>query len=70
MLYAVILAGGAGTRFWPLSTKSHPKQFLSIDHGGLSLLRLTFDRIRDTVPPSRIFVVTAAAQRDKTAKVD
>lgn len=68
MLYAVILAGGAGTRFWPLSTKAHPKQFLSVDHDGLSLLRLTFDRIRDTVPPSRIFVVTAAAQRDKTAK--
>jgi mannose-1-phosphate guanylyltransferase len=68
MLYALIMAGGAGTRFWPASTRSRPKQFLSIDHGGKSLLRLTFERIKDTVPPQRVYVVTAAAQRDMTAK--
>jgi mannose-1-phosphate guanylyltransferase len=68
MLYALILAGGAGTRFWPVSTKSRPKQFLSLDHDGKSLLKLTFERIKDTVPPQRIYVVTSAAQRDMTAK--
>ena len=68
MLYAIIMAGGSGTRFWPLSRKSRPKQFLSLDHGGKSLLRLTFERIKDTVPPQRIYVVTASAQRDMTAK--
>lgn len=68
MLYAIILAGGSGTRFWPFSTKIRPKQFISLDHGGESLLRLTFERIKDTVPPSRVYVVTSAAQRDMTAK--
>ncbi len=68
MLYAVIMAGGTGTRFWPLSTKSRPKQFISLDHGGKSLLRLTFERIKDTVAPQRIYVVTSAMQRDMTTK--
>jgi mannose-1-phosphate guanylyltransferase len=68
MLYALIMAGGAGTRFWPLSRKSRPKQFISLDHGGKSLLQLAFDRIKDTIPPQRIHVVTTAAQRDMTAK--
>lgn len=68
MFYAVILAGGAGTRFWPASRKAHPKQFLSLDHGGRSLLRLSFERIKDTVPPQRTYVVTAPTYRDATSR--
>jgi len=71
MLYALIMAGGAGTRFWPLSRKSHPKQFLSLDDGGSgkkSLLKLTFDRIKNAIPPQRIYVVTSTAHRDMTAR--
>ena len=42
---AVILAGGSGTRFWPMSRRSKPKQFLSVDSSGRSLLTVTADRI-------------------------
>ena len=58
--YAVILSGGSGERFWPLSTSDCPKQFLSV-FGGRSLIRQSVDRIKALVPPSRILVVTAAA---------
>lgn len=54
---ALILAGGAGTRLWPLSTDREPKQFLRI-FGGASLLQLTFERLRRMTEPSRIFVST------------
>lgn len=58
-LYAVIMAGGAGTRFWPLSRRRHPKQLLDLV-GGASLIRQTVDRIRPRVPPERTIVVTGA----------
>ncbi len=57
MNYAIIMAGGSGTRFWPLSRKALPKQFLSL-FGGSSLLRQTYERIRPLFPDERIFVVT------------
>ncbi len=57
MNYAIIMAGGSGTRFWPLSRKALPKQFLSL-FGGTSLLRQTYERIRPLFPDERIFVVT------------
>lgn len=57
MNYAIIMAGGTGTRFWPLSRKALPKQFLSLI-GGSSLLRQTYERIRPLFPAERIFVVT------------
>ena len=57
MNYAVIMAGGSGTRFWPLSRKALPKQFLSLFNGS-SLLRQTYERIRPLFPDERIFVVT------------
>ena len=41
----VILAGGSGERFWPLSRKSKPKQFLSLDDSGLSLIQATVRRL-------------------------
>lgn len=59
--YAVIMAGGGGTRLWPLSRRSHPKQMLRLD-GKRSLFRIAVDRLADTFPPERILVVTVAEQ--------
>ena len=58
-LYAIILAGGSGTRFWPVSRAHFPKQFLVLQ-GTQSLLQATASRIAPLIPPSRIYVVTAA----------
>ena len=60
-LHAVILAGGSGTRFWPLSTEGRPKHLLRL-LGKRTLLEETAARLRGLVPPSRILVVTAKAQ--------
>jgi mannose-1-phosphate guanylyltransferase len=58
---AVIMAGGAGQRFWPLSTAERPKQFLDIERCGRSLLQATFDRLRPlTDGPEQVFVITGA----------
>ncbi len=56
--YVVIMAGGIGSRFWPLSKTSHPKQFLDILGTGKSLITQTFERFNKLVPAERIFVVT------------
>lgn len=61
-LYAVILAGGRGTRFWPRSRKAHPKQVLSIV-GDETLLQQTVARIAKLIPPERIYVVTSESLR-------
>ena len=55
---AVILAGGSGERFWPLSTAKKPKQFLRV-FGGESLIRQSVHRLGDDVPPENVFVVVA-----------
>src|SRR5512145_279959 len=60
MEYGVIMAGGAGTRLWPLSRGDRPKQLLPAVRGR-SLLQLSFDRLRGILPPERIFVCTGAA---------
>lgn len=54
--YAIIMAGGSGERFWPLSTPDRPKQFLRLV-GDKSLLRRTVDRIEPLIPIDRQFVV-------------
>jgi mannose-1-phosphate guanylyltransferase len=59
-LVVVIMAGGAGTRFWPLSTEERPKQFLDL-FGDRTLLQKSFDRVSTLVPPERILVLTNAA---------
>lgn len=55
---AVILAGGSGERFWPLSTPERPKQFLNV-FGGESLLRQAVARLKGLVAPENVFIVTA-----------
>lgn len=66
MRYVVIMAGGAGTRLWPLSRQGTPKQLLPLV-AGRSLLRLSFERALAVVPAERILVVTGAAYADEVA---
>lgn len=54
--YAILLAGGYGTRFWPASRRARPKQFLALT-GKDSLLQQTYRRLSRLFPPSRIYVV-------------
>lgn len=56
--YAIIMAGGIGSRFWPMSTTQHPKQFHDILGIGKSLLQLTFERLNHLVPAENIYIVT------------
>ena len=56
--YCIIMAGGIGSRFWPLSRTRKPKQFLDILGTGRTLLQQTFDRLRKVFPVENIFIVT------------
>ncbi|MCU1282635.1 MAG: Mannose-1-phosphate guanylyltransferase [bacterium] len=58
--WALIMAGGGGTRLWPASRRHRPKQFLPLLPGGRTLLEATVERL--TIPIERILVVTAASQ--------
>lgn len=57
MLYAVIMAGGAGTRFWPASTRQQPKQLLDLA-SDQTMIQETVARLGDLAPPQRVMVVT------------
>ena len=57
MLYIAVLAGGNGTRLWPLSTQTRPKQFCVLS-GGRSLLQVTVDRLSGLIPPESIYILT------------
>ena len=65
MAYAVIMAGGIGSRFWPQSRENNPKQFLAI-HGEDTLIRNTMSRLRGIVPDENVFVVTHRRYVDRT----
>ncbi|KWW29523.1 MAG: mannose-1-phosphate guanylyltransferase [bacterium P3] len=62
--YCIIMAGGVGSRFWPLSKDNCPKQFLDILGTGKSFIRSTFERFRPLVPDRNFVVVTNAAYRE------
>jgi mannose-1-phosphate guanylyltransferase len=65
--YAVIMAGGSGTRFWPLSRRKRPKQLLELFGRG-TLLEQTVDRIRHLIPPERTYIFTSELVRDEVAR--
>lgn len=58
--HLVIMAGGIGSRFWPVSTPENPKQFHDIMGVGRTMLQLTLDRFEGVVPPENVWVVTGA----------
>ena len=57
--HLVIMAGGIGSRFWPLSSEERPKQFLDILGCGQTLIQLTYNRFKDLVPADNVWVVTS-----------
>ena len=59
MLCALIMAGGKGTRFWPLSTEEKPKQFLKL-LGEDTMIQMTVNRIKPIIPMEKIFICTSA----------
>jgi len=58
--YVAIMAGGIGSRFWPMSRSTYPKQFLDILNTGKTLLQGTYDRFTSFIPNENIFIVTSA----------
>ena len=66
MRYVVIMAGGSGTRLWPLSRQGRPKQLLEL-FGGSSLLRLAYERLAGVVPAANILVCTGRSYADDVA---
>ena len=62
--FCVIMGGGIGSRFWPFSRKTLPKQFLDFFGTGRSLLQQTFDRFRKIIPAENILIVTNAMYAD------
>ena len=62
--YCVIMAGGVGTRFWPMSRRNMPKQFLDILGTGKSFIRATYERFLPLVPRENFLVVTNRAYKD------
>ncbi len=67
MLYTVIMAGGKGARFWPLSRESMPKQLLKIA-GERTMIQATVDRIKSVAPPSSVIVITGASHEKEVRR--
>jgi mannose-1-phosphate guanylyltransferase len=66
-MYASILAGGSGTRLWPLSTKAHPKQFLRLP-GPRTMMQETVERVAPLAPMDNLYVVTFGDYADDVAR--
>jgi len=64
--YCVIMSGGIGSRFWPASRSTYPKQFLDFFGTGRSLLQQTFDRLSQIIPIENIYIVTNKKYKDLT----
>lgn len=62
--YVAIMAGGIGSRFWPVSRLDYPKQFLDILHTGQTLIKATYDRFAKFIPEENIYIVTSGIYRD------
>lgn len=62
-IYCVIMAGGVGSRFWPISRAGRPKQFLDILNTGKTFIQSTYERFSRIVPPENFLVVTNAAYK-------
>lgn len=61
--YCVIMAGGIGSRFWPLSRENRPKQFLDILNTGRTFIQQTYDRLSSSIPTQNFIVVTSDKYR-------
>ena len=66
--HLVIMAGGVGSRFWPMSTQERPKQFIDVLGTGKTLLQLTVERFGTLVDPSNVWVVTNEKYADIVAE--
>lgn len=66
--YAIIMAGGVGTRFWPISRTQHPKQFIDILGTGSTLIQQTYKRFEKIMPKENIFIVTNEIYRELIKK--
>lgn len=66
--YVAIMAGGIGSRFWPMSRADYPKQFLDILNTGRTLIQATYDRFVKFIPAEHIYVVTFEQYKDIVAK--
>lgn len=68
MIYGVILAGGRGERFWPLSRGEHPKQLLTLTSDKKTMIEETIDRLKDFIPKDKTMVVTGQHLKEKILK--
>ena len=66
--YVAIMAGGIGSRFWPMSRSNFPKQFLDILSTGRTLIQSTYDRFAKFIPPENIYIITAEQYEDIIAR--
>jgi len=66
--HAIIMAGGVGSRFWPWSKKSMPKQFLDVLNTGKTLIQQTYERINRICPEENILIITNQLYSDTIAK--
>jgi len=57
--YVAIMAGGIGSRFWPMSRTAYPKQFLDVLNTGKTLIQWTYERYAKFIPDENIFIVTS-----------